>query len=91
MLLARDGKLELEHYEKGADERTRFNSFSMAKSLVGALVFKAIAERRISSLDQTLGELLPQASGLKHLTLKRLLDPRVTPDLGGKTKRAKSS
>jgi CubicO group peptidase (beta-lactamase class C family) len=77
LLLARDGKLELEHYEKGTDETTRFNSFSMAKSLVGALVFKALAEQKLGSLDQTLGELLPQAIGLKHLTLKRLLDMRA--------------
>ncbi|MDC9822384.1 serine hydrolase [Devosia sp. ZB163] len=76
LLVARDGRLELEHYAPGISDATRFNSFSMAKTLVGALVYKALAEGRISSLDQTLGELLPADRGLAGVTLRSLLEMR---------------
>lgn len=77
LLVYRDGGLALEHYEAGADETTRFNSFSMAKSLVGALIYKALAEGKLQSLDQTLGELLPDDHGIAHVTLRRLLAMRA--------------
>ena len=66
----------LEHYGPGTNSETRLNSFSMAKSLIGALIFKAIAEGRIESLDQTLGELLPSAPGLSAMTLRKILTMR---------------
>ncbi len=72
-LVARAGRLELEHYAPGISAETRFNSFSMAKSLVGALIYKALAEGRLNSLDQTLGELLPDDRGLAGVTLRALL------------------
>ena len=56
LLVAHAGRLELERYAPGADAQTRFNSFSMAKSLVGALVYRALAEGKLTNLDQTLGE-----------------------------------
>lgn len=76
LLVAEQGELALEHYGPGMDAETRFNSFSIAKSLVGALVFKALAEGRIASLDQTLGQLLPGATGLGDMTLRRILNMR---------------
>ena len=54
LLVARSGRLELERYAPGLTAETRFNSFSMAKSLVGALTYKALAEGKLDSLDQTL-------------------------------------
>lgn len=72
-LVARTGRLELEHYAPGIGAETRFNSFSMAKSLVGALIYKALAEGRLNSLDQTLGELLADDRGLAGVTLRALL------------------
>lgn len=77
LLLARDGALAFEYYAPGAGPETRFNSFSMVKSLVGALVFKALAEGRLANLDQPLGELLPHIAGLKDLTLRRLITMRA--------------
>lgn len=74
LLVFRRGVLELEHYADGLGPDTRFNSFSMAKSLVGALIYKALAEEKITGLDQTLGELLPQDKGLKSVTLRALLE-----------------
>lgn len=76
LLAARDGALVLEHYGSGVDQETRLNSFSTAKSLVGALLFKAVAEGKIESFDQTLGELLPEAPGLSDMTLRKILTMR---------------
>ena len=59
ILAARDGKLIVEHYAPGITRETRLNSYSMIKSLIGALVLKAIAEGRIESLDVAIGRLLP--------------------------------
>lgn len=77
LLAYRDGALALEHYGPGISEDTRLNSYSMAKSLVGALIYKALAEGRIASLDMTLGELLPDDKGLQHLTLRSLIAMRA--------------
>lgn len=77
LLVYRDGALALEHYDPGLDASTRFNSYSMAKSLVGALVFRALADGRLQSLDQTLGELLPDDPALARITLRRLLEMRA--------------
>jgi len=76
LLVAHNGSLALEHYGLGVGAETKFNSFSIAKSLVGALVFKALVEGKIASLDQTLGELLPEASGLSKMTLRQILTMR---------------
>lgn len=76
LLVFRDGELALEHYAEGLGPETRFNSFSMAKSLVGALIYKALADGRLTSLDQTLGELLPHDAGLKAVTIRQLLEMR---------------
>lgn len=73
LLVYREGKLALEHYADGAGPETKFNSFSMAKSLVGGLVFKAIAEGHIANLDQTLAEFLPEAKGVGSVRLRDLL------------------
>lgn len=93
LLVAHRGRLELEHYAPGAGADTRFNSFSMVKSLVGALVFRALADGRLGSLDQRLGEFLPDYPGVAHVTLRALLMMRAgihfesdgkTPDSLGK-------
>lgn len=76
LLVAHNGILELEHYGPGIGADTRLNSFSIAKSLVGALVFKALAEGKIAGLDQPLGDLLPEASGLSKMTLRQILTMR---------------
>ncbi|SFZ85838.1 CubicO group peptidase, beta-lactamase class C family [Devosia enhydra] len=77
LLAARDGRLEIEHYADGVTAETRLNSYSMVKSLVAALVFKAIADGRISGREARLGEFLPEAPGLSQVTLDRLLTMRA--------------
>jgi CubicO group peptidase (beta-lactamase class C family) len=76
LLVYRDGQLALEHYANGTGPETKFNSFSMAKSLVGGLVFKALAEGRIANLDQHLSGFLPEAKGIGGVTLRNLLAMR---------------
>jgi CubicO group peptidase (beta-lactamase class C family) len=73
LLVYRDSALVLEHYEGGVDETTPFNSFSMAKSLVGALVYRALADGRIASLDRPVSAYLPDDAGIADVTLRRLL------------------
>ena len=78
LLVYRAGKLELEHYGDGVSSQTKLNSYSMAKSLVGVLVFKALAEGKIGSLDAAIGDFLPAISdpALRLVSLRALLEMR---------------
>lgn len=78
ILAAQDGAVVMEHYAPGVTRETRLNSYSLAKSLVGALTLKAIAEGRIASRDAAVGTLLPELAGTKvgALALCRVLDMR---------------
>lgn len=78
ILAARDGRLAMEHYAPGITRETRLNSYSLAKSLIGALTLKAIAEGRISDRDVPLGSVLSELSGTAagQLPLCRFLDMR---------------
>ncbi len=59
LLVSQDGRLLLEHYADGVSADTRFNSYSLVKSLIGALVLKGVAEGRIRSLNAPIGDFLP--------------------------------
>lgn len=76
MLVVEGGKLSVEHYANGHDAASRFNSYSLVKSLVGVLVLKAVAEGRIQGLDQPIGELLPASreGGAGQVTVRQALD-----------------
>ena len=58
LLVYHRGRLVVEHYARGFDKNSRFNSYSMVKSLVGAMTLKAFAERKISSLNDPIGTYL---------------------------------
>lgn len=79
LLVHRAGKLELEHYGPGVSPETKLNSFSIAKSLVGALVFKAVAEGRLASLDMPIGQILPDYGD----GALRLVSPRALLQMRG--------
>ena len=49
-----------ETYFEGFDQNSKSNSFSMAKSIVSALLGKAIMDGYINSLDQKVSDLYPQ-------------------------------
>ena len=90
ILAARNGQLVMEHYAPGVTRETRLNSYSMIKSLVGALVLKAVAEDRIASLTTKIGTILTELNGTStgDLALCRLLDMKsgIAFEPGGKKK-----
>lgn len=59
LLVFHKGTLKLEHYAPDVSIQTKFNSYSMAKSLIGALVLKAHAEGLLQSLDDPIARYLP--------------------------------
>lgn len=61
-LVIRKDSVWHEQYFDGYDNRSRSNSFSMAKSIVSALMGKAIMEGHIKSLDQPVSDFFPEFS-----------------------------
>ena len=59
-LVIKDAQVLNEHYFNGYDERSKTNSFSMAKSVVTMLLDIAIQEGHVESLDQALTDFLPE-------------------------------
>ena len=83
----RDGYLVYEHYWQGLNQADGHDVRSVTKSLIGTLVGIAVAEGKINSLDQTVGELpaaqLPKDADPRfaRVTLKQL--PAMTACLAG--------
>ncbi len=61
-LIIKNDSIWYEHYADGFGADSKTNSFSMAKSMVTALLGKAIMEGYIKSLDQPLGDFFPKFS-----------------------------
>lgn len=59
LLVVRDGVIVHEQYRLGADANSRFTSFSVAKSVVAALVGIAVKDGAIRSLDDTVDAYVP--------------------------------
>jgi CubicO group peptidase (beta-lactamase class C family) len=59
-IVLRDGELVAEHYFNGYDDRSKTNSFSLAKTVLTMLVGIAIEEGIIESLDQPITDYLPE-------------------------------
>jgi CubicO group peptidase (beta-lactamase class C family) len=87
VLVVRHGYLVYEHYWHGLDKTSGHDVRSVTKSVTGALMGIAIAEGKIKSLDQTVGELLathlPKDADprLARVTVKQLLT--MTSGLSG--------
>lgn len=60
LIAEQHGVLIAEAYGPGITRETRLNSYSMVKSLIGALTLRAVADGRISGLDQSLRDLIGQ-------------------------------
>lgn len=58
LVVAGPGGLVLEHYAPGTSRETRLNSFSLVKSLVGALILRAVADGLID-LDRPIVDYVP--------------------------------
>jgi len=63
LLVMRNGSLDLETYADGIRADTRLNSYSLVKSLIGALVLKAVSEGKLRTLDDPVGTYMPGFAG----------------------------
>lgn len=75
LLAYHKGVLRFAYFRPGLSPDTQFNSYSMAKSLIGYLVLKAIDEGEIGSLDSPIGTYLINLKDerLKALPIRRFL------------------
>jgi len=75
LLIMKDGRIVHEQYLNRTTERTRFMSYSMAKSFNSIMTGVAIAEGKISSVDDPVLKYMPELRGTAYdgLTLKHLL------------------
>ena len=62
-LVIKDNKLFYENYADSYSNKSLTNSFSMAKSITTALLFKAIDEGYIKSLDTKVNTIFPELKG----------------------------
>lgn len=74
-LVIQDGKIRDERYLQGNDERSRWMSFSVGKSVVSTLVGAALADGSIRSLDDAVTAYLPGLKGSAYdgVTVRHLL------------------
>src|SRR5205814_8718066 len=66
LLVARDDTLLVERYQYGRNDRHRFTSWSMAKTVTSMLVGIAIAEGRIRSVDDPAAAYVPGLVGTEY-------------------------
>ena len=74
-LVIQNDSVIVERYQESASDTTLSNSFSIAKSYVGALIGRALKLGYIKSIDQRIGEFIPEFnSGNKSkITIRHLL------------------
>ncbi|MFZ4262942.1 serine hydrolase domain-containing protein [Sphingobacterium sp. HJSM2_6] len=74
LIIHRDS-LIVEEYYQGYTDSTRSNSFSMAKSIVSAILGKAIADGYITSINQKVKDFVPEITGpyADSITFKNLV------------------
>ena len=79
LLILKDGRIVHEQYLNRTNERTRFMSYSMAKSFNSILTGVAITEGRIGSVDDPVLKYMPELRGTAYdgLSLKHLLSMRT--------------
>ena len=76
LLALKDGELRFERYANGASRAAIVSSFSIAKSVLSALVGVAIAEGKIGGLDEPMTLRLPEFAdrpGAERIRLRHLL------------------
>ena len=75
-LVIRNDTILFEKYNKGYQESSIFNTFSVTKAFITTLVGIALMEGKIQSLDQSITEFLPELKeieGFDKITLRHLL------------------
>ena len=75
-LVVKDGKVVEERYFNGADETSKFTSWSVGKSFTSTLVGLALADGKIKSVDDPITEYLPElkGSGYDTVPIKDILE-----------------
>jgi len=68
-VIIKNDSIWFENYYGGYDAHSKSNSFSMAKSYVSGLMGKAIMQGHIKSLDQPVGDFIPEFSKGKAATM----------------------
>src|SRR5919201_1765433 len=66
LVVARDDTILVERYQYGRNDRHRFTSWSMAKTVTSMLVGIAIAEGRIRSVDDLAAAYVPELAGTEY-------------------------
>jgi CubicO group peptidase (beta-lactamase class C family) len=76
LLIARDRTILVERYQYARNDRHRFNSFSMAKTVTAMLIGIAIGEGRIASVDDVAAVYVPELAGTEYgrTSLRHLLE-----------------
>src|SRR5207247_2518552 len=67
LLVARGDTILIERYQYGRNDRHRFTSWSMAKTVTSMLVGIAIAEGRIRSVDDPAAVYVPALAGTGYV------------------------
>ncbi|KAF1047705.1 MAG: 6-aminohexanoate-dimer hydrolase [Herbaspirillum frisingense] len=83
-LVVQDGRVVYERYIDGYDADSRFTSFSVAKSFVATLTGAALAQGKIKSLQEPIGNYLKPgeiAAAYAGITIGQLLDMRAGIDV----------
>lgn len=66
LIVSRDGAITHEEYRLGADAEAPFTSWSMAKSVLGALVGIAVEEGHIESIEDPIARYVPALEGTAY-------------------------
>jgi CubicO group peptidase (beta-lactamase class C family) len=66
LLIARDDTILVERYQYARNDRHRFTSFSMAKTVTSMLIGVAIAEGRMRSIDDPAATYVPALAGTEY-------------------------
>lgn len=75
LLVLKNGRIVLEEYQLGNDEKTRWMSMSIVKSITAALIGAAIQQGHIGTIDDPVTEYLPRLAGSAYegVTVRHLL------------------
>jgi CubicO group peptidase (beta-lactamase class C family) len=82
VVVERNGRLVFERYYRGAARSARLDVFSVTKSVTATLVGIALAQDKLRSLDQHLGDFFPKDvqrardKRVRKITLRQLLEMR---------------
>ena len=74
-LIIVDGKIRFERYGMGYDAKSRWTSFSVAKSFTSTLVGAAIKDGYIKSIDEPVTDIIPEFKGSAYdgVTVRQVL------------------